>query len=260
MRVSSPAPHRGSTAPQPARRPNLRDQRGVVTLIVAVCLVAFLGMTAIAIDFGFWWTSQRHLQTQADAGALAGADQFLQNPASCPGTIKTVADQYAAPNTPTTGSDPVPANNKQAGAEAGNVTANTTVACPGQGSYVDVSVKNTNPGVLFSGLNLTVTAHARVSLFQVSQAGGSNVLPYAITKTQAQNCCNTLVGLQINYSDTVPSQGLACDGSNNTTDASLMQSLEVNGCPTTQISASPTTCATTTPASCLDAFNGVAEV
>jgi hypothetical protein len=170
-----------------------------------------------------------------------------------------VADQYAAPNTTTAGSDPVPSSNKQAGAEVGNVSANTTVACPGQGSYVDVSVQNTNPGVLFSGLNPTVTAHARVSLFQVSQAGGSSVLPYAITKSQAQNCCNNLMGLQINYSSTVPSQGLACDGSSNTTDAALMQSLETNGCPTTQISASPTTCATTTPPSCLAEFNGVAE-
>jgi uncharacterized membrane protein len=54
----------------------------VVTLIVAIIMVVMIGMSAMAIDFGFWWMSQRHLQTQADAGALAGADQFMQNPAS----------------------------------------------------------------------------------------------------------------------------------------------------------------------------------
>jgi hypothetical protein len=216
----------------------------------------------MTVDFGFWWLSQRHLQTQADAGALAGADQFMQNPGLCPGTIKTLVDQYAAPNTTTAGSDPVPASSKQAGAEGGNVTANTTAACPGLGSYVDVSVKSTNPGVLFSGLNPTVTAHARVGLFQVSSAGGSTVLPYAITTTQAQNCCNNLVRISVNASNNVASQSLVCNGSTNptdTTDGTLMAGFEVNGCPTTQISASPTTCVTTAPPSCLAEFNGVDE-
>lgn len=231
----------------------------MAALLVAIIMVVMIGMSAMAIDFGFWWMSQRHLQTQADAGALAGADQFMQNPANCPGTIKTLADQYAGPNRTTTGSDPVPASNKQAGAEAGNVTANTTVACPGQGSYVDVSIKNTNPGALLSGINPPITAHARVSLFQVSSAGGSTVLPYAITQTDAQHCCNNLVSIQVNAGGTDPSQSLVCDGSRNTTSDAVMQSLEINGCPTTQISSSPTTCTTTTPPSCLAEFNGVDE-
>jgi Flp pilus assembly protein TadG len=55
-------------------RSTLHDERGVVALLVAIIMVVMIGMSAMAIDFGFWWMSQRHLQTQADAGALAGAD------------------------------------------------------------------------------------------------------------------------------------------------------------------------------------------
>jgi hypothetical protein len=38
-----------------------------------------------------------------------------------------------------------------------------------------------------------------------------------------------------------------------------MQAEEINGCPTTQVSASSTTCAATTPPSCLAEFNCVDE-
>jgi Flp pilus assembly protein TadG len=66
-------------------RSTLHDERGVVALIVAIIMVVMIGMSAMAIDFGFWWTSQRHLQTQADAGALAGADHSCKTPlVDCP--------------------------------------------------------------------------------------------------------------------------------------------------------------------------------
>ncbi|MDQ6835880.1 MAG: pilus assembly protein TadG-related protein, partial [Actinomycetota bacterium] len=182
----------------------MRDQRGVVAVIVAICLVAFIGFTAVVVDLGHWYQVQRHLQTQADAGALAGADQLLQNPATCTqSSLQTAADQYAAPNTTTTGSDPVPSSGVQPNGQEGKVTATTSVACPGSGSYVDVKMDNSSPSSFFAGgFTPTISAHARVSVLQVGSAGGSQVLPYAITKTEAANCCNKLVGLPINYSST----------------------------------------------------------
>jgi hypothetical protein len=234
---------------------------------VAIVMVVVLGMTGMALDLGNWWKLQTHLQSQVDAGALAGADQLLQNPASCPGTIQTVADQYAAPNTTTSGSDPVPTTGVvSSNGQAGKVTAKTTVACPGSGSYIDMSVTNSSPGAIFSGLNPPISAHARVNLLQVGSAGGTQVLPYAITKTQAQSCCNNLVKLVVNnFSFLNPdaySQSLVCDGSKTsaaTNSGQLMLSFEQNGCPTTQVSASPATCQTTSPPSCLAEFNGVDE-
>jgi Flp pilus assembly protein TadG len=259
---SSLAPDAGKAAVRRARRARFRCERGVVAALTAIIMVVLVGMAGMAVDLGLWWQDQRHLQIQADAGALAGADELLQNPTTCPGNIKTVADQYAAPNSTTTGSDTVPPSVTPNG-QRGKVTATTTVACPGSGSYVDVSMNNYDPGSVFAGISPTVSAHARVSVLQVGSAGGSQVLPYAITQTQAQNCCNTLVRLQVNafnfINNTAASQSLVCDGSTNTTSGALMQLFEQNGCPTTQVSTSPTTCQTTAPPSCLAEFNGVDE-
>ena len=44
--------------------------------LVAVSLVVFLGMTALAVDLGFLWQQQRQTQGAADAGALAGAQDL----------------------------------------------------------------------------------------------------------------------------------------------------------------------------------------
>jgi hypothetical protein len=149
----------------PRVRLRLGDERGAVAVLVAGMMVVILGMSAMAIDFGWWWSNQRHLQTQADAAAWAGAETLLTNPTNCPGTVTTVADQYAAPNTTT--------------------------------------------------------------------AGGMGA-----------------------------SQSLDCDNSSSTSGTAggnHMETLEENGCPTTQISASSTRCSTTTPPSCLPEFTGVDE-
>ena len=49
------------------------DQRGVVAVIVALCLIVFIGFTAFAIDIGHKYVVRNELQNAADAAALAGA-------------------------------------------------------------------------------------------------------------------------------------------------------------------------------------------
>ncbi len=51
----------------------LRPGPGQVIVIVAICMVAFLGMVGLVVDVGELYVTQRHLQTAADAAALAAA-------------------------------------------------------------------------------------------------------------------------------------------------------------------------------------------
>ena len=53
-------------------RPDLADERGGVLVFVALFLPLALLFSSFVIDLGNWWVHKRHLQTQADAAALAG--------------------------------------------------------------------------------------------------------------------------------------------------------------------------------------------
>lgn len=59
------------------RRPALRErQRGVVVIIVAMCLVAMVGMVGLALDLGQLFVAKTELQNSADACALAAAQEL----------------------------------------------------------------------------------------------------------------------------------------------------------------------------------------
>lgn len=49
----------------------LRDERGAVGVVVALLMVPLIGFAAIAIDLSASWAQKEQLQTGADAGALA---------------------------------------------------------------------------------------------------------------------------------------------------------------------------------------------
>jgi hypothetical protein len=72
-----------------------RVERGQILPIVALALVALLGISAFAIDVGFAYYGKRQLQSATDAAALAGA-QDLPNAV----TAVTTATSYATANTP----------------------------------------------------------------------------------------------------------------------------------------------------------------
>jgi Putative Flp pilus-assembly TadE/G-like len=55
-----------------------QKRRGVVAVLVAVCLVAILAVTAIAIDGGMLMEDRRNVQAAADAAALAAANQLYE--------------------------------------------------------------------------------------------------------------------------------------------------------------------------------------
>ena len=83
----------------------LREERGSTLVIFAFVIPLILILGTFAVDVGNWFTHKRHLQTQVDAAALAGATQFAlpcTGPAATAGTVSykivTVARQFAGPS------------------------------------------------------------------------------------------------------------------------------------------------------------------
>jgi hypothetical protein len=54
------------------RGARLRDERGVMVVLVAIALPLLLAMGAIVISVSNWYTHAKHLQTKVDAAAFAG--------------------------------------------------------------------------------------------------------------------------------------------------------------------------------------------
>jgi Flp pilus assembly protein TadG len=53
-----------------------RRPPGQTFLLVSIALVMLLGVAALAVDIGDLWTTRRLMQSAADAGAVAGADEI----------------------------------------------------------------------------------------------------------------------------------------------------------------------------------------
>jgi hypothetical protein len=70
-----------------------RDQRGQVIVMFAVLLPAFLALTGVVVGLGNWFVHAKHLQTKADAGALAGGGGWAF---PCGDGITTIDQRIAA--------------------------------------------------------------------------------------------------------------------------------------------------------------------
>ncbi len=70
----------------------MKQEKGQVAVIVAILLVVLVGMAAYAIDVGSLYQERRHLQTVADAAALAGAQELPERP----DLAEQAAIEYAA--------------------------------------------------------------------------------------------------------------------------------------------------------------------
>jgi Flp pilus assembly protein TadG len=56
-----------------------RAESGQAIVLAAVWMAVLLGMAGFVIDVGSWYRQQRHLQSDADAAALAGAQELPTN-------------------------------------------------------------------------------------------------------------------------------------------------------------------------------------
>ena len=72
----------------------LGHEAGQAVVFLVVTLTCLIGMAALVIDGGSWLRAQRHLQTAADAAALAGAQNLPTDQAGA----QSVAISYAQQN------------------------------------------------------------------------------------------------------------------------------------------------------------------
>lgn len=91
-----------------------KNERGVTIVLVAVCLLALLGMAALAIDVSTLYVAHGEAQRAADAAALAGAKMFASSGYTSASTVVPAADVCQTSATP--GADA--AANRQAEAVA----------------------------------------------------------------------------------------------------------------------------------------------
>jgi Flp pilus assembly protein TadG len=183
------------------RPPNLRDQRGGVLVVTAIVLPLILLVAAYVINVAIWYVHRQHLQTEADAAALAGGNAF-QLP--CTSTVNTnigaKVHQYDGTSTynqqvwatPIAGSpDPQLSTysntahnlfsvinrpdffNQSIPNDTGLSGTTNSDGSPCSDTAVDVKLSETNlPSVFPFGNPAYINAQARVSIKQLQSSGG----------------------------------------------------------------------------------------
>jgi hypothetical protein len=167
----------------------LRQDRGAVTAFVALFMVGFMGLMAIAIDAGSWYRSQRRVQASADAAALAGAQDL-----PITGAAAASATSYADLNAP--------------GLDPWAPTFPSAAPCAPD-SCIDVSLSRSAPGFFAKVLGIdsvTVHGHARAAVGSPTQI--RHALPVAVREsvvclTGSTGCFNTPKTLTFDETSTV---------------------------------------------------------
>lgn len=134
-----------------APTPRPERERGQVLVIFALALVAIVAMTGLVLDGGSTFVQRRSMQNVADAAALAGAYDYVNNANSA--SAIAAAQAAAAANGYTNGSNGVVVNVSLSGPDSDGAT------------YVTASITKPHPNS-FSGIvgmaswNVSTTAQA----------------------------------------------------------------------------------------------------
>lgn len=184
-------------------RGRLGSERGAVAVLVAILIVPLVLLLAFAVDTGNWWTHKRHLQTQADGGAFAGA-QGPWFPTCNETAIENAARQYSGNlgtgyNTQYTNKDNVNVllNSTNYAENGGSSFSDVGTPCsmveqpvPNQTAFLDVKATESNLANLFGSIpgfsSVTVHTHARVEIQGVLQENG--VRPIAVRNPSLYQC------------------------------------------------------------------------
>lgn len=178
-----------------------RDERGAVLVMFVLWLPVLLAFIVFVADVGNWFVHKRHLQMQADAGALAGGGVFTVPCGDAP-IIATARKYGGDPNAVAPYNVQVPPTNP---ANVHVLVNSTNFWNQGGSDYTDggppcaakmVDLKLTEADLplffgVIPGLSVVpaINARARVSIQQLSYASGG--LPIAVpdvdpTKAQAK--------------------------------------------------------------------------
>src|SRR5215218_4275224 len=161
-------------------------ERGAVIVMVALWLPVLLIVMTFVVDVGNWFVHKRHLQTQADAGALAAAGEFRFPCADAPILQKAAeysGDTYNAQigGTPSTEVHRL-INSKSFYNQPGK-TDDTAVGTPCGTGMIDVKMTETDlpwyikpvAGRLGDASPIVpfINAQARISVNQLEASAGS---------------------------------------------------------------------------------------
>lgn len=162
--------------------PNFRRQKGQTLALVAVAMVSFIAMAALAIDLTSLYSARSEIQRAADATALAGAKAFVDSgfmtdPQNMQGVATSLANAYTAAAAtqnlvanaaPQVASTQIDVSSKQA--KQGNPT-------------ITVKLQRTDLPLFFSriwGNNFaTVSATASAEAYNPGQSGSQSFIPSA---------------------------------------------------------------------------------
>lgn len=147
-------------------RQRFSDDAGAVAVTFALVFLVLVGVAALAVDVGFWYTAKRQLQSAADAAALAGCRELSEGSGTT--AIEGAVDEYAEGNfTTPLGAAPV------------SRVAETEVG----GDYVKVTCETDAPVFLSHWLlNSGTTLIRAQSVAKIGYLGGANApVPFGLT-------------------------------------------------------------------------------
>jgi hypothetical protein len=149
-------------------------------VMMAAILPVMILFAGFVIDMANWFQHDRHLQTQADAAALAGALNFMSCPDNTP--IRDKVDEYSgdtwnAQVGDTQGNVHVLLNSKTYYNQPGNTDSTVVEGEPCTANMVDVKVTETDlPWWFQLGSVDFLNAHARVQLRTIDSIAGATPL------------------------------------------------------------------------------------
>lgn len=155
------------------------SQDGAITVVTAGVVLVSLFFLALVIVVGQWFVHDRHLQTQVDAAALAGATEFGIPCAEGPdGTVARVREQV----------EDYYGKRFNAQVDLGNADVSDVVldeaAICSATPMVDVKGTDTVNGLMDIAGDVTVSAQARVEFLTAEEIMGNT--PIAVTNSTPQ--------------------------------------------------------------------------
>jgi Flp pilus assembly protein TadG len=181
------------------------DNRGQTTVLTLVFMVVLLGMSALVLDLGSWYRSDRALQQTADAAALAGAQALPENA----GTATSLAIEYA--------------NKNGGGLTSAGITFSGKIV---KNDTITVKMSRQAPGFFSKVLgikNVTVGAHAVARSANISEA--RYVAPITVNWKHPMLQCKPL---PCQTTTTIDLQDLHAPGSGNGSGAFGLINLDQN--------------------------------
>ena len=175
------------------------DERGAVLVMVVLWLPVLLVFFMFVADVGNWFVHRRHLQMQADAGALAGGGVF-RIPCDDTPVLSETRDYSGDPSVGSIKNVQIPPTD----AANVHVLINSTSywneggtdfsdgGSPCTTKFVDVKATEVNlPWFMRLAFVPAIQAHARVSLLQKTSASGS--LPIAVPDVRPRDAAAFIV-------------------------------------------------------------------